>query len=103
MSVFKVATTDIDLKPYGGEGVLKVRGLNTKVTRLLSEINAKYGKDTEDSPLANLEACYVICKNCIVDAPFDITDDTIDEFPPKLLEEIISAATNSKDNKLPLD
>ena len=34
VSAFKVATQEIDLEPFGGEGKLKVRGINTKVTMI---------------------------------------------------------------------
>ena len=70
VSAFKVATQEIDLEPFGGEGKLKVRGINTRITKLLAEVSKKYGDVGENNALANIEASIVLCENCIVEAPF---------------------------------
>lgn len=102
VSAFKVATHEIDLEPYGGEGKIKVKGLNSKVQGILAEIQKEYGKFGADNALANYKASIAICKNCIVEAPFKVTDEEIDDFPPELLEEIVLVVLNAKENKIPL-
>ena len=103
VSAFKVATQEIDLEPFGGEGKLKVRGINTKVTRILAEINEKFGTVGENNALANIEASIAVCENCIVDAPFKIDRETIEDFPPELTEKIVATVLGAKDNKIPLE
>ena len=103
VSAFKVATQEIDLEPFGGEGKLKVRGINTRITKLLAEINEKFGAVGENNALANIEASIAVCENCIVDAPFKIDRETIEDFPPELTEKIVAAVLGAKDNKIPLE
>ena len=102
VSAFKVATQEIDLEPFGGEGKLKVRGINTRITKLLAEVSKKYGDVGENNPLANIEASIVLCENCIVEAPFEINREAIEDFPPELTEKVVATVLGAKDNKIPL-
>lgn len=103
MSAFKVATREIDLEPYGGEGKIKVKGLNTKVSKVLAEIDERCGGLAKGNTAANIEASVAICLNCIVEAPFEINEDVIYDFPPKLTEKIVATVLEMEDGKFPLD
>ena len=99
---FKVKTKKISLEPYGGEGEIEVRGLSTGTSKKIAEITEKYKNENGDNQVANIETSIAICADCIIKAPFDITEENILEFPPNLLAEIIKAVMEMEDNNLPL-
>jgi len=103
VSAFKVATREIDLEPYGGEGKIVVKAINTKLSEILAEIDEKYNGLNKESTSANIKASVAICLNCIVDAPFEINEDVIYDFPPKLTGQIVATILEMEDGKFPLE
>ena len=95
----KVKTEDIDLAEFGGEGVLKVRGLNVNIIEKISELQQKLEKEgITDENLVNIKVNKLMCRLCIVEAPFELTDEIIGEFPFELLLKVaeIVGGLNSK-------
>ena len=99
----KVKTQEIDLADFDGEGVLKVRGLNVNIVEKISELQMKLEKEgCTDENLVNLKVSKEMCKLCIVDAPFEITDEVIGDFPVQLVMKI-AEVVGGMDNKFPLE
>ena len=99
----KVKTQEIDLAEFDGEGVLKVRGLNVNIVEKISELQMKLEKEgCTDENLVNLKVSKEMCKLCIVDAPFEITDEVIGDFPVQLVMKI-AEVVGGMDNKFPLE
>ena len=99
----KVKTKDIDLADFDGEGILKVRGLNVNIVERLSELQEKLQKEgISDENLINLKVSTEMCRLCIVDAPFEINDDVIGDFPVPLVMKI-AETVGEMDNKFPLE
>ena len=95
----KVKTEDIDLAEFGGEGVIKVRGLNVNIIENISELQQKLEKEgCTDENLINIKVNKLMCRLCIVDAPFEITDEIIGDFPFDLLLRVaeVVGGLNSK-------
>lgn len=98
----KVKTVDIDLAEFDGEGVIKVRGLNVNVVEKISELQQDLEKKGyTDENLINLKINKEMCKLCVVEAPFEITDEVIGDFPLPLILKIAETVGNI-DNKFPL-
>ena len=98
----KVKTVDIDLAEFGGEGIIKVRGLNVNVVEKISELQQELEKKGyTDENLVNLKINKEMCKLCVVEAPFEITDEVIGDFPLPLILKIAETVGNI-DNKFPL-
>ena len=98
----KIKTQDIDLAEFGGEGIIKVRGLNVNVVEKISELQQKLEKEGyTDENLVNLKINKKMCELCIIDAPFEITDEVIGDFPLPLILKIAETVGNI-DNKFPL-
>ena len=98
----KVKTKDIDLAEFDGEGIIKVKGLNVNIVEKISELQNKLAKEGyTDENLINLKINKEMCKLCIVEAPFEITDEVIGEFPLGLILKI-AEEIGSIDNKFPL-
>ena len=99
----KVKTKDIDLADFDGEGILKVRGLNVNIVERISELQEKLQKEgISDENLINLKVSKEMCRLCIVDAPFEINDDVIGDFPVPLVMKI-AEVVGEMDNKFPLE
>lgn len=99
----KVKTQEIDLAEFDGEGVLKVRGLNVNIVEKISELQMKLEKEgCTDENLLNLKISKEMCRLCIVDAPFEITDEVIGDFPVQLVMKI-AEVVGGIDNKFPLE
>lgn len=99
----KVKTAEIDLAEYDGEGTLKVRGLNVNIVEKISEFQDKLQKEgITDENLINLKVSKEMCKLCIVDSPFEITDEVLGEFPVPLVMKI-AEVVGGLDNKFPLE
>ena len=99
----KVKTQEIDLADFDGEGVLKVRGLNVNIVEKISELQMKLEKEgCTDENLLNLKISKEMCRLCIVDAPFEITDEVIGDFPVQLVMKI-AEVVGGIDNKFPLE
>lgn len=96
----KLATATIDLSEFGGEGIITVQALSTCAAMELAKIGEKY-KNQEDSLVAGIETAIYVCKKCIIDAPFEITDEAIDNFPPELTTKI-SAVVFGLQKEIPL-
>ena len=99
---FKVKTAEISLVPFGMEGSLKVRGISTGTSKKIAEITEKYKNENGDNQIANIETSVAICKDCILEAPFDITEENILDFPPSLTATVIKTIMEIEDSKLPL-
>ena len=98
----KVKTVDIDLADYGGEGIIKVRGLNVNIIEKISELQQSLEKEgCTDENLINIKVNKLMCKLCIVEAPFEITEDVIGDFPFDLLLKV-AEAVGSLNAKFPL-
>ena len=99
----KVKTKEIDLAEYDGEGIIKVRGLNVNIVEKITELQQKLEKEGyTDENLLNLKISKLMCKLCIVDAPFEITDEVIGDFPVQLVLKI-AETVSGMDNKFPLE
>lgn len=99
----KVKTAEIDLADYDGEGILKVRGLNVNIVEKISEYQDKLQKEgITDENLVNLKVSKMMCKLCIVEAPFEISEEIIGDFPVPLVMKIAEVVGNL-DNKFPLE
>lgn len=99
----KVKTREIDLADYGGEGTLKVRGLNVNIVEKISELQQKLQNEGyTDENLINLKVSKEMCKLCIIDPPFEINDETIGDFPVPLVMKI-AEVVGEIDNKFPLE
>ena len=86
----KVKTQTIDLAPYGGEGMLTIRGTTGNIAEKTMMYSQKLRKEgIDDETLLNLMLSKFTCKLCIADAPFEITDDTVGEFPTALIVKIM--------------
>lgn len=99
----KVKTKEIDLAEFDGEGIIKVRGLNTNIVEQVTE----YQQDLEkkgctNENLINIKVSRLMCKLCIVDAPFEINDEVIGEFPVQLVMKI-AEVVGEMDSKFPLE
>ena len=95
----KVKTVDIDLAEFGGEGILKVRGLNVNIIEKITEFQQKLEKEgVTDENLINIKVNILMCKLCVVEAPFELTDETIGDFPFELLLKVadVVGGINSK-------
>lgn len=98
----RVKTKEIDLAEFDGEGILKVRGLNVNAVEKISELQQRLQKEGyTDENLINLKISKEMCKLCIVEAPFEINDDTIGDFPVGLIMKI-AEIVGDMDNKFPL-
>lgn len=98
----KVRTKDIDLAEFGGEGIIKVRGMNVNIVEIISEYQEELKKEgITDENLINLKVSKVMCKHCIVEAPFEITDEAIGDFPVPLVMKI-AEIVGEMDTKFPL-
>lgn len=98
----KVKTVDIDLADYGGEGIIKVRGLNVNIIEKISELQQSLEKEgCTDENLINIKVNKLMCKLCIVEAPFEITEDVIGDFPFDLLLKV-AEVVGSLNAKFPL-
>lgn len=98
----KVKTAEIDLAEFDGEGTLKVRGLNVNIVEKISEYQDKMQKEgITDENLINLKVSKMMCKLCIVEAPFEVTDEIIGDFPVPLVMKI-AEVVGELDNKFPL-
>ena len=99
----KVKTVDIDLAEFDGEGIIKVRGLNVNVVEKISELQQRLEKEGyTDEMLINLKINKEMCKLCIVEAPFEITDEVIGDFPVPLILKI-AEVIGGIDNTFPLE
>lgn len=94
-------TKTVDLEPFGLEGKLEVRGLYQGVMNALTERLDAEGI-IPDSPRAQLVSSIIICKMCIVSAPFDITEENIAQLPMEVITEIISTVSPLQ-KEIPLD
>lgn len=97
----RAKTVDIDLAEFGGEGIIKVKGLNTRTLQQVSKINEEFKNDKGNVLSANLECSITICLNCIAEAPFEINRAVVEDFPPELTNKITEVALSTQ-NKLPL-
>ena len=98
----KVKTVEIDLAEFDGEGIIKVKGMNLNIIEKISELQEKLKKEGYiDENLINLKVSKELCKLCIVDAPFEITDEVIGDFPVALVMKI-GEIVSDMDNKFPL-
>lgn len=99
----RVKTKEIDLAEFDGEGIIKVRGLNTNTVEEITELQQKLEKEgCTNENLQNLKVSKLICKLCIIEAPFEITDETIGEFPVQLVLKI-AEVVSELDSKFPLE
>lgn len=98
----KVKTQDIDLAEFDGEGIIKVKGMNLNIVEKISELQERLKKEGyTDENLINLKVSKEMCKLCIVDAPFEITDEVIGDFPVSLVMKI-GEIVSEMDSKFPL-
>lgn len=98
----KVRTADIDLSEFGGEGIIKVRGLNTNIVEKVTELQQNLEKEgCTNELLVNLKVSRMLCRLCIIEAPFEITDEVIGEFPVPLVMKI-GEVIGELDSKFPL-
>jgi hypothetical protein len=99
----KVKTKEIDLAEFDGEGIIKVRGLNTNIVEEITELQQKLEKEgCTNENLINIKVSRRMCKLCIVDAPFEITDEVIGDFPVQLVMKI-AEVVGEMDSKFPLE